>query len=72
MSRPDTYILKLLGVKNNLKMQIQHCSRSLAMLQEIIKDSNYEEQSYDFEKANITNLITLITDGLEKLEEIKW
>jgi hypothetical protein len=72
MTRPDTYVLELNLVKVNLKTQIMHCKRTLDLLIKVKNDVNYIEAATVLEKANIDNLITLITGGLAQLESIVW
>jgi len=72
MSRPDTYIIELETVKNNLVTQIMHCRISLNFLQDIKLNENYDDAATILEKSNIDNLITLITNGISILEAIVW
>jgi hypothetical protein len=70
--RPDSYILELARVKSNLAEQVFHCNVSLALLQEIVLDPNYETAATALEKSNISELTTLITDGLAFMNAIVW
>jgi hypothetical protein len=72
MSRPDTYIIGLEGLKSEINLQIMHCKITLNKASEVIADSNYDDAATAVEKENIADLITLITNGLAALEGIVW
>lgn len=72
MSRPDTYIIKLSRLKTEIDLLIMHCKVTLNKLTEIKLDTNYEADAVSLEKSNVDSLITLISDGLQTLEGVRW
>jgi hypothetical protein len=71
-TRPDSYILELIQVKSNLRMQIMHCNRNLDAVNHIKLNPNYDAAATTLEKSNFDTLINLISQGLEVLESIVW
>jgi hypothetical protein len=70
--RPGSYILALQVIKSNLETQINHCQLTLALLQAIVNDPNYDSAATELEKSNIATLTSLINSGLETLTSIVW
>ena len=71
-SRPDSYVLALTVIKNNVRTQIMQHQAFLSQLQKIVSDENYATAATDLEKSNITMMTTMTTDMLAQLKMIVW